>query len=452
MPTGTTIAAISSAPGASARAMIRVSGASARASALSLCGIDLDERGVFQVRFDLGDDRSLPMLLLWYPGPKSYTGEDTVELILPGNPVLVGRVLGRLVAIDGIEFAQPGEFSARAYLNHRLTLQQAEGIALRIAAEYDDALIAAGSLLDGSYGTQCDLWVQEIATLLALVEAGVDFSDQEDVIPIAPSDLDARLIAVAQSLEDQIGSASGDRVHTDLPQVVFVGKPNAGKSSLFNALLGKRRSVVSDQAGTTRDAITESLDLAKHVSGAGAVELTDLAGLVGNDGQAIDAIDADAQKRAWEIVQDAAAILWCDPSGRFDQSSIALPNQSPTIRVRTKSDLPMPDGANTDGLAVCALDGTALGSLYRAIADAATHREGSGVGVFVPRHRRALIDALDGILAARSRLVANKRIIEEPELVAIGLRASLDTLGELIGDVTPDDVLGRVFATFCVGK
>ncbi|MBL4697805.1 MAG: 50S ribosome-binding GTPase [Phycisphaerales bacterium] len=452
MPTGTTIAAISSAPGASTRAMIRVSGAIARASALNLCGIELDERGVFQVRFDLGSDQSLPMLLLWYPGPKSYTGEDSVEFILPGNPVLVGRVLDRLVAIDGVELAQPGEFSARAYLNHRLTLQQAEGIALRIAAEHDDALAAASSLLDGSYGDQCDQWVQEIATLLALVEAGVDFSDQEDVIPIAPCDLDARLVVVAQSLEDQIGSVAGDRVHTSSPQVVFVGKPNAGKSSLFNALLGNRRSVVSDQAGTTRDAITESMDLSKHVPGAGAVELTDLAGLVGNDGQAIDAIDADAQKRAWEIIKDAAAILWCDPSGRFDQSSISLPSQTPMIRVRTKSDLPTPDGASSDGLAVCALDGTALGSLYRAIADAATRRVGSGVGVFVPRHRRALIDASEGIVAARSRLDASKRIIEEPELVAIGLRASLDALGELIGDVTPDDVLGRVFATFCVGK
>ena len=128
-----------------------------------------------------------------------------------------------------------------------------------------------------------------------------------------------------------------------------------------------------------------------------------------------------------------------------------MPSGTPIVRVRTKSDLPVLQD-QVDGLAVCALDGTALGSLRRAIADATTHRTGSGVGVFVPRHRRALIDAADGIEAALARLEPQKRTIEEPELVAIGLRASLDALGELIGEISPDDVLGRVFATFCVGK
>ncbi len=452
MPTGSTIAAPCSAPGVSARAMIRVSGADASKCAQKYCRIDLGGRGMFAVRFELGNDRSIPMMLLWYPGPNSYTGEDTIELVMPGNPVLVGRVLNGLLGMDGVELAQPGEFSARAYLNHRLTLQQAEGIALRIAAEHQEALDAASSLLDGSYGEQCDAWAQEIATLLALVEAGVDFSDQEDVIPIAPIDLVARLEAMHCAVLDQIGSASGDKVQTGLAKVVFVGKPNAGKSSLFNALLGVRRSVVSDQAGTTRDAITESFDLAKHVPGAGVVELTDLAGLVGVGELAIDAIDADAQARALSIVQDAAVILWCDPDGRFDEASALLPIATPTVRVRTKSDLPTPRGSHTDGLAVCALDGTALGSLQRAIADAVSHRVGSGVGVFVPRHRRALIDAAQGIEVALERIDATKRIIEEPELVAIGLRGALDALGELIGEISPDDVLGRVFATFCVGK
>lgn len=452
MPTGTTIAAPCSAPGVCSRAMIRVSGGDARACAHSCCCVDLKERGVFAVRFDLGDDHAIPMMLLWYPGPNSYTGEDTVELVMPGNPVLVGRVLNRLLAIDGVELAQPGEFSARAYLNHRLTLQQAEGIALRIAAEHEDALDAASSLLDGSYGEQCDAWAQEIATLLALVEAGVDFSDQEDVIPIAPTDLVDRLEAMHRSVLDQIGSASGDKVQTGLAKVVFVGKPNAGKSSLFNAILGVRRSAVSDQAGTTRDAITESFDLSKHVSGAGMVELTDLAGLVGIGEAAIDAIDADAQARASSIVHEAAVILWCDPDGRFDEASVSLPTGTPIVRVRTKSDLPTSSGLHGDGLAVCALDGTALGSLQRAIADAVSHRVGSGVGVFVPRHRRALIDAAAGIEGALGRVDATKRTIEEPELVAIGLRGALDALGELIGEISPDDVLGRVFATFCVGK
>ena len=453
MPTGGTITALCTPAGAGVRAMIRVSGPDVRDCVSKLFGITLGDRGVFPARCVLrGGDRDLPVQVVWYPGPKSYTGEDTVEIMLPGNRTLVGRVIDCLLGCDGVELAGPGEFSARAYLNHRLTLQQAEGIALRIAAEHGDELEAAGALLDGSYGDQCNQWAAEITTLLALVEAGVDFSDQEDVIPIAPVDLHARLVALHDAVVAQIGTASGDRVHSDLPKVVFVGKPNAGKSSLFNALLGVQRATVSDQAGTTRDVIIEQIDLAKHVPGAGSVELVDLAG-VGE--LAIDAIDASAQTRALEVIEEAAVILWCDPAGVFDAASVALPTATPIVRVRTKSDLPSSSAQmkeSMDTLSVCALDGTALGSLQRAVADAVSRRTGSGVGVFVPRHRRALIDSKVGIDAAIGHVDSTKRLIEEPELVAIGLRDALDALGELIGEVSPDDVLGRVFATFCVGK
>ncbi|MEX0875948.1 MAG: GTPase, partial [Phycisphaerales bacterium] len=375
--------------------------------------------------------------------------EDTIEILLPGNPYLTRRMLDVILDDPGIVPAQPGEFSARSYLNGHLTLQQAEGIALRIAAEHDQTLRAAGSLLDGSYGHQCDRWADELATLLALVEAGVDFSDQEDVIPIAPVDLDARLAALLGEITDQLGGRLGDRVSTDLPAVVLVGAPNAGKSSLFNSLLGYQRAAVSKQAGTTRDAIREPLDLSRDAPGAGTVELIDLAGL---GDTAIDAIDAQAQQRARAIIAGAEVVLWCDPGGRFDESAAwALPGDAAVVRVRTKSDLPAAS-PESGGVAVCALDGTALGVLKRAIADAATTRSGSGVGVFVPRHRRALAEAAAGIREARVRFDPQARSLGEPELVALGLREGLDALGELIGEVSPDDVIGRVFATFCVGK
>lgn len=454
MPTGGTITAPSTAPGSSSRAMIRVSGSDVRRCAMTLMGLTLDARGVHHARCKLLDGRTLAMIVLWYPGPNSYTGEDTIELVMPGNPVLIEKVIDALLAVQGVSYAQPGEFSARSYLNGRLTLQEAEGIALRIAADHEETLQAASSLLDGSYGRSCSAWVEEIATLLALVESGVDFSDQDDVIPITPDALDARLDVIENDIHAQIGSDAGDRVQTDHPQVVFMGRPNAGKSSLFNVLLGRRRATVSDQAGTTRDAIQEEIDLGVDVPGAGIIELVDLAGL---GEQAIDDIDRDAQVRARKAIESAAVVLWCDPSGRFDQADALLfgvPTGIPIVRVRTKSDLPMPEpiAAGFESLAVCALDGSAMGSLRRAIADAVTVRTGSGVGVFVPRHRRALVQAHDGIVSARSRLDASSRIIEEPELVALGMRQSLDALGELVGDISPDDVIGRVFATFCVGK
>ena len=444
--------------------MIRVSGPHARAWAHRALDLDLQSRSTHHARLSLNPSRSdslalsaafsvaLSVTVLWYPGPNSYTGEDTIEILLPGNPNLVRRVMDVLLSDEKIEIAQPGEFSARAYLNQRLTLQQAEGIALRISAEHDEALSAASALLDGSYGLQCDAWAQEIATLLALVEAGVDFSDQEDVIPIAPVDLNRRMNDVQSQIRSQLGSATGDRVHTDLPKVVLMGKPNAGKSSLFNALLGLHRAAVSDRAGTTRDAISEQLNLARTVPGAGAIELIDLAGL----GEiAIDEIDAIAQSRARDLISHASAIIWCDPGARFDESTISIPSGIPIVRVATKSDLPRSDRNETQlpsALAVCALDGTALGTLQRAPADAVTLQSGSGVGVFVPRHRRALIDATTGMNDAISHLDPSRRIVEEPELVALGLRSALDALGELIGEISPDDVLGRVFATFCVGK
>ncbi len=443
-----TIAAIGTAPGVGARAMIRLSGPGVRRWAINACDLELTRRGAHPTRVRLDAARSLPALALFFPAPGSYTGEDTLELLLPGNPALANRVLEAILGDDGITLAQPGEFSARAYLGGRLSLTQAEGVALRVGAEHDDALTAAAALLDGSYARRCAAWGDEMATLLALVEAGVDFSDQEDVIPIAPGELHARLTDLGAALRAQLGGASGERVSTDLPRVVLMGAPNAGKSSLFNALLGRRRAVVSERAGTTRDAITETLDLSRDAPGSGRVELTDLAGL---GEPAIDAVDRLAQGQARELIARADAVLWCDPSGRFEGPPPPLPAGAPVVRVRTKSDLPAPRPA-PGAIAVCALDGSRLDALRRAVADAVAGGSGTGVGVFVPRHRRALRDAGAGITRALAHLDPGERSLAQPELVALGLREALDALGELVGDISPDEVIGRVFSTFCVGK
>lgn len=447
--TATTIAAVSSAPGNAPRAMIRLSGPDSRALGRETLGLELHDRGVYRARMDLAQGTTLPLLALFYPGPHSYSGEDTLELLLAGGAHLVQRVLGQLLDDPRVELAQPGEFSARAYMNGRLGLSEAEGIALRISAHHDDALRAADRLLDGRYGAQCRAWVDEIATLLALVEAGVDFSDQDDVVPIAPADLCVRLGALREALLEQVGSRTGDRVLDEAPVVVFIGRPNAGKSALFNALLGENRAVVSDRAGTTRDALREPLDLARDVPGAGRVELVDLAGL---GERAIDDLDAMAQERARDILREADAALWCDPRGRFGEGELGFDWRIPLVRVRTKCDQPIGEPTPDVGVEVCAFDPSTLGVLRRAIADAVSKANGTGVGVFVPRHRRALHSAIGGIDRAIEQADPEAPALERPELIALGLREALDALGELVGEVSPDDVIGRVFATFCVGK
>lgn len=451
MPTGGTIAAIGTPAGHSTRAIIRISGPGAEPCIRSLTNLDLFTRGIHRARFRLNPDLTIPCQIIWLHGPNSFTGEDTAEILVCGNPTLLERMLDVLYQMPDIRRAEPGEFSARAYLNDRLTLAQAEGVALRVAAVGDEALEAANRLLDGSHGKQCETWCEELALLLALVESGIDFTDQDDVVPIAPDDLLKRLDALIDALNAQIGSAAGSQVLSEHPEAVLCGEPNAGKSALLNALLGHQRAVVSDQAGTTRDAISEPLNLEHDIPAGGQVMLTDLAGLAD---QAIDEFDAQAQSIAMDRIKDADVLIWCDPTGRFHDQQGFESLGKPIIRVHTKSDLILssdPD-SSTAAIRVCALDGQHLGVLKRAIADAVCDRGSMGVGAFVPRHRRAIAQATKGIQDAKHWVVPGSRSIENPELVAGGLRDGLDALGELTGEVTPDDVLGRVFATFCVGK
>jgi tRNA modification GTPase len=446
MPTGGTIAAIGSPPGRSAHALIRISGDETRALVLDLCGLESFSRGIRRARFALTDADSIGCHVLMLEAPRSYTGEDSAEILLVGSPVILERAMNRICARGGVRRAEPGEFSARAYLNDRITLAQAEGVALRIGARTKHALGASDELLSGAHGQRCAGWVDAIATCLALVEAGVDFIDQDDVVAIAPRDLHDRLRRVSMELDGELGSAGGSRVRDERARVVLVGAPNAGKSTLFNTLLGRARSIVSDQPGTTRDAIEEILDLDPDAPGAGSVTLTDLAGLAD---QGIDAIDDQAQRRARSLIERADAIVWCDPTGRFDQS-FAAPEHATTIRVRTKADLALSD--DPGAMRVCALDGTNLSPLRRAIADSVVDRERLGAGAMVPRHRAAIRSAAGAIDLAISSVDPEAHDLGDPELVAAHLRSALDDLGSLVGAVSVEDVLGRVFATFCVGK
>lgn len=471
-----TIIAAGSGWGHSARAMVRVSGPAVPDICRLLRPPIPVHRGVTVSGLPLAsDDESLrlPCLAMCFPGPSAYTGEDVLELVVPGNPVVVERVLERLCRLAGVREARPGEFSARGFLNGRIGLAEAEGVAAIIAAGTEDQLLGARRVLDGSAGREYGAWTEELATLLALVEAGIDFTDQEDVVPIAPVDLARRLEAMRGGITARLGGEEGLASERLRPRVVLAGRPNAGKSTLFNALLRRRgpgvvaRAVESPVAGTTRDVLVEELDLAAEVPGGLAVDLVDLAGLDavgrggGGEGGGWRGTDAQAQRLAATEVERAEVVIHCDPTGRFEALPVGDGSQARTVvRVRTKADVPglasdEKDGADGATIPVCALDGWNLPVLRRAIADAAwgSGRAGGGGGEYLlPRHRRTLGVVRERLAAAGECVEANARMLSRPEVVAGELRLALDQLGELTGAVSPDDIVGRIFATFCVGK
>jgi tRNA modification GTPase len=445
----------------------------------------------------------LPVRVCVYVGPASYTGEDGAEILLPGNPALVERVIGVLCADARVRAAEPGEFSARAYVRGKLTLEQAEGVGAVIAATSAAELESARRVMTGQTGARYRAWADEVATLLALVEAGVDFTDQEDVVAIEPRELVRRAAAVCEAIERWLGGEGGGEGRVGgvvsggvsgvqregAARVVLVGPPNAGKSTLLNALVGRERAVVSDVAGTTRDVLVEPLDLARFGLHEGAmprgsiVELVDVAGLEVECGEEGSEIGRAAQRLADEAIAGADVLVLCDPEGAFGGEVFAralalVPGRTGAgagagvgvgvgvgggvVRVRTKGDrvrggagVSAGGGGGAD-VEVCALDGWNLEALARAIARAVGTLAPGSTEVVVARHRRALAAARthlrEAIEMAGGEAGGEEGGASDPAMVASALRGALDALGSISGAMTPDDVLGRIFASFCVGK
>ncbi len=471
MRLGDTIAAPASGGGAGPRAIVRVSGPATCAVLKALGAFHVTSAGpgahkVVLTIPTVWGAAELPALVVLFKGPRSFTGEDALELQIPGNPSLVQRIMRIILAVDGVRAAAPGEFTARAFLSGRLTAEQAEGVAAVIAARSDAELESGRRLVEGRTGESYRQLADELAGALALVEAGIDFTDQEDVVPISRDDLLTRLLTIEAGLAELAGPVSQER-HTGEPVVVLVGAPNAGKSTLFNALLGRTRAVVSAAPGTTRDAVAERLDLAARGwlpggpgFGVGAVVLVDLAGLDASLA-ARSALDEAGQAAAALAIDRADVVVLCDPAGSFENTELrragdrASARGAVVVRVRTKADLAGGCGRGAEhAIAVCGLDGWNLGALARAIADAAESAHPAEASLVLPRHRRALSGALDGVHSAVGALreQGGGRAIERVELVAASLRSALDELGEIAGRIGPDDIIGRVFATFCIGK
>ena len=428
-----TIYAAATAPGRAAVAVVRVSGPQARSVVRRLTGRAAPRPRMASLRALRADDGLVldEALVLWLPGPASYTGEDSAEFHLHGGPAVVAGVLEALGA-QGLRLAEPGEFTRRAFENGKLDLAQAEGVADLIEAETLAQRRQALDQLGGRLSSAQAAWRAALIEALSVFEAAVDFPDEE-----IPADVAARARPVLDQLIAELaaavsGAERGERVREGY-RIALIGKPNAGKSTLLNALARREAAIVTATPGTTRDVIEVPLVLAGY-----KVLLADTAGLR----ETADEIEAEGVRRARAWAAEADLRIWLVDGAEADAPP---PEIGPDdLRLATKRDLAEP--ANEFATPFTAKSPTDLAWLESTLAE----RVVAALGGHEPpaatrqRHRALLSEALARLESARAA--------EEPELAAEDVRLAARALDRVTGRISPDDVLDRVFSTFCIGK
>jgi tRNA modification GTPase len=435
---GDTIVALASGIGPAAIAVVRVSGPATREVLEALCG------GVPPPRHatlrDIGPphwsllDRGL---VLWFEGPASFTGEDMAELQVHGSRAVIGELIEAVLSIPGTRLAEPGEFAQRAFANGKLDLRQIEGLADLINAETrcqrEQALLQAEGFVSARY----ESWRQSLLRAQALTEAELDFADEGDVG--VGTAVEARRIVDGLLREiDEPLKGKGERLR-DGVRIVIAGAPNAGKSSLLNALARRDVAIVSEEAGTTRDVIEVHLDL-----GGVPVILTDTAGLR----EAAGKVEAEGVRRALARAEAAHVVLWLvDATAPVWEPPAALKAKSCVVAVN-KIDLAPEAGEGRDALPVSARTGQGLERLIAALEEQAALATESGAGSPLMTRARHRVE-LEGARDALQRF-GNPSL--SPELKAEELRIAARHLGRLTGRIDVEEVLGAIFAEFCIGK
>ncbi len=435
-----TIVAAATPPGTGGIGIVRVSGDQTEQIARTVLGSLPEPRSAAYRAFRNSDGEKLDAgLALYFPAPASYTGESVLELHGHGGPLVISQLVESIVE-QGARRAEPGEFSQRAFLNDKLDLVQAEAIADLINAGTAQAARAALRSLSGTFSRAVAALAEQLVQLRLHVEAAIDFPEEE--IDFLSDDLLQRRLdecAGAFALLQQ--EVTQGRVLRDGFQVVIVGRPNVGKSSLLNLLSGQDAAIVTEVAGTTRDILREQID----IDGL-AVELVDTAGLREDP----DRVEEEGIRRARSALQSADAVLWIQDATDAEHGDIneSLPEGVPVTVVRNKIDLcngPMdPEAVN-----LSAKTGEGLEALRQRIRDLAGY-ENLGEGAFTARKRH-----LHALERAAMHFSTGRTVLEETragELLAEELRLSLQALGEITGAVSSDDLLGRIFSEFCIGK
>jgi tRNA modification GTPase len=450
MPTDTdndTIAAIATAAGSAGVGIVRLSGARSRDIAQALCGRALTPRRAHRALFRAVDGDTIDDgIALYFAAPASYTGEDVVELQAHGSPVLLQQLLARCCAL-GARIARAGEFSERAFRNGKLDLAQAEAVADLIAAGDERAARAARRSLDGEFSRRVESLAADLLALRVQVEAAIDFAD-EPLDTLGGAAMRAGLDAIERSLAALLVNAERGRRLRDGLHAVIVGPPNAGKSSLLNALAGADRAIVTEIAGTTRDLLQETIR-------SDGVELTlvDTAGL--REGG--DAIEREGMRRARAELERADLALVVldarDPQSGRDAVAAAIVQVPLRLWLHNKADLLPPLAAGPPGndeLRVSARTGAGLEALHAHLKSLVLGAGAdAGEGTFSARARQ-----VEALRRAAAELAAAGAALDDAafDLAAEALRCGHDALGEVTGRVVPDALLGHIFSTFCIGK
>lgn len=433
-----TIVALASAPGRSAIAVLRLSGRQTRFALETIAGtLPEPRRASLRRLHDPADSELIDEgLVLWFPGPGSFTGEDCAELQVHGGRAVVRRMLEALCRLDGLRLAEPGEFSRRALRNGRFDLAGAEGLADLIDSETELQRKQALAQKDGVLGRACEEWRSRLLDCMALVEADIDFADEGDVGTGIVAQARALAVALGQEIEIALqGALHGERVREGF-RVAILGAPNVGKSSLLNVLAGREIAIVAEVAGTTRDAIEVPLDLDGL-----PVILIDTAGQRETD----DPVERIGIERAQMAAGQADLRLWLSPA----QSQIDSPPEQSSlaeIMVGTKADLGEADGSRFDHL-ISAHTQLGIDGLLSDIRNRLMDRAPSTVLVTRERQRQCL----QGALEALQRIEAGHESLPV-EILAEELRLAAWQFGRITGMVDVEDVLDRVFSSFCIGK